>query len=96
VRDQTRLLCEFGANGRSAVPEVFHTQRKTQTDGAKSITFRSSLRAVTRSNTRNKPTTQNSIHCRTVLAEAFNSRRIRGGEHGWCVTTKASDTLAYD
>ena len=30
---------------RSAVPEIFHTQ-KTQTDGAKNRTFRSSLRAV--------------------------------------------------
>jgi len=31
---------------RSAVPEIFHTQQKTQTDGAKNRTFRSSLRAV--------------------------------------------------
>ena len=31
---------------RSAVPEIFHTQTKTQTDGAKNRTFRSSLRAV--------------------------------------------------
>jgi len=31
---------------RSAVSEIFHTQTKTQTAGAKNRTFRSSLRAV--------------------------------------------------
>jgi len=35
---------------RSAVPEIFHTQ-KPQTDGAKNRTFRSSLRAVIITNT---------------------------------------------
>jgi len=32
---------------RSAEPAIFHTQRKTQTDGVKNRTFRNSLRAVT-------------------------------------------------
>jgi len=31
---------------RSPVLEIFHTQTKTQTDGSKNRTFRSSLRAV--------------------------------------------------
>jgi len=31
---------------RSAVPGIFHTQTKTQTDGANNTTFRSSLRAI--------------------------------------------------
>ena len=34
------------AQTRSAVPETFHIQTKTQTDGAKNRTFRSSLCAV--------------------------------------------------
>ena len=43
ARDQTRLLCEFGANP-FAVPEIFHT--KTKSHSAKNRTLRSSLRAV--------------------------------------------------
>jgi len=31
---------------RSAVPDIFHTQTKTQTDGAKNTTFNSSLHTV--------------------------------------------------
>ena len=45
ARDQTHLLCEFGANPSSGSIYFIHKQ-KTQTDGAKNRTFRSSLHAV--------------------------------------------------
>jgi len=47
ARDQSRLPSEFGANPSSGSRDIsFIHKHKTQTDGAKNRTFRSSLRAV--------------------------------------------------
>jgi len=45
ARDQN-VFCVNVAHIRSAVPEIFHTQTKKVTDGAKNKTLRSSPRAV--------------------------------------------------
>jgi len=45
-KDQTRLLCEFGANPFSSSQNVSYTNKKPQTDGARNRTFHSSLRVV--------------------------------------------------
>jgi len=43
ARDQTRLLCEFGANSFIGSRGISYTNKKPQTDGAKNRTFRTSL-----------------------------------------------------
>jgi len=40
---QTRLPCEFGANPFSGSRDIWYTNKKPQTEGAKNRTFRSSL-----------------------------------------------------
>ena len=42
----SRLPCELGANLCSGSRDVSYTNKKTQTDGAKNRTFRSSLGLV--------------------------------------------------
>jgi len=51
--DQTRLLCEFGANPFSGSRDISYT-KKRQTDGAKNRTFHSSLHAAKTKMTRSK------------------------------------------
>jgi len=46
ARDQTRLPREFGANPFGGSRDISYTNKKTQTDGAKNRTSRSSLHAV--------------------------------------------------
>jgi len=46
-RGTKHVFCVNLVQIRSAVPEIFHSEtRKTQTDGTKKRTFRSSLRAL--------------------------------------------------
>jgi len=53
---------------RSAIPGIFHTLTKTQTDGAKNRTFRSSLRAVKIKNDTCVRVTLKSVKKQTSLA----------------------------
>jgi len=46
ARDQTCLPCEFGANPFRGSRDISYTNKKMQTDGAKSRTFRSSPHVV--------------------------------------------------
>ena len=87
ARDQTRLLCEFGANLFSVSRDISYTNKKPQTDGAKKGTFRSSLSVVkttTANDTRTKLSElkQKNAKCKTKNSLVHGSR-ARLYRH-WC------------